>query len=324
MRILVFKLLVTLSLVAHPLFAAGWNWEEMDSELMEFPEEFLWRSNTAQISLDWSAIEPEEGVFHKIPLYTTLKPMITLHSFKHPQWFLDKGGFEKEENIEYFVRYCKHVFSQLGDRVHLWCTMHEPTTYVLMSYLLGLESPKKKEFALGATVLRNLLKAHCDVYRELKALPNGKDSAIGFNHKYLVFEPYHEWNPIEAIPCSIFTDNLNSSVMKFLREGSFEFYIPIANVMSYENLDAPKSFDFVALNYTSRGILSSRLSFTKELEVKPDAFYAESLYVAITECAHLGKPVYITETGSIGNPEKYLFAISEAISHGINIKGYFQ
>lgn len=37
------------------------------------------------------------------------------------------GGFTKEENIPYFLDYCKRVFSWFGPKIKLWATFNEPT-----------------------------------------------------------------------------------------------------------------------------------------------------------------------------------------------------
>ncbi len=56
-----------------------------------------------------------------------MEPMATMHHFTHPQWFEDLGGFEREENIPYFVEYCKRLFAMFGRRIKLWATFNEPT-----------------------------------------------------------------------------------------------------------------------------------------------------------------------------------------------------
>ena len=38
-----------------------------------------------------------------------IRPMITLHHFSHPDWWEEKGGFSKAENIPEFVNYCEKV-----------------------------------------------------------------------------------------------------------------------------------------------------------------------------------------------------------------------
>lgn len=108
-----------------------------------------------RFSVDWSLIEPEEGTFNEEALteyrqFTDdliaagIKPVVTLLHFVHPQWFEDKGSFEIDENINYFVRFSKKVFETLGNRVFLWCTINEPTVYPFQAYIRGVWPPGKK------------------------------------------------------------------------------------------------------------------------------------------------------------------------------------
>lgn len=53
-----------------------------------------------------------------------ITPMITLHHFTHPLWFEEMGSFEKRENIEHFVNFCKLVFEEFSPKVKLWITIH--------------------------------------------------------------------------------------------------------------------------------------------------------------------------------------------------------
>jgi beta-glucosidase/6-phospho-beta-glucosidase/beta-galactosidase len=158
--------------------------------------------NAFRFSIEWSVIEPEEGVFcmeavqHYIDMVNALlargiEPMITLHHFTHPQWFEEKGGFASEDNIKFFVRFCEYVFNHLSDRVTLWCTINEIGPFVFEGYIEGV-FPPGKTMALreAALVMRTMLKAHCEVYRALKKLPNGKTAQIGLVHQYAPFESH--------------------------------------------------------------------------------------------------------------------------------------
>jgi beta-glucosidase len=158
--------------------------------------------NSFRFSVEWSVIEPEEGVFcpealqHYADLCDALIeagiiPMITLHHFTHPQWFEDRGGFAVEANIPLFVRFCEHVFTKLSSKVSLWCTINEIGPFVFEGYVEGV-FPPGKFLALheAAVVMRTMLKAHCDVYRALKALPGGDRAQIGLVHQYAPFEAH--------------------------------------------------------------------------------------------------------------------------------------
>ncbi len=321
----------------------GWNRYEEDANLLKDIG-----LNSYRFSVDWSAIEPREGEFnrgaidHYRDVLNALKdrgitPMITLHHFTHPTWFENKGAFEKRENVAYFVRFAKFVFSELSDDVELWCTINEPTVIALMGYILGEFPPGKTGIFLAAEVLNNMLFAHVEVYKALKDMKNGDNCQIGIVHSYLKFEPYNGWNPIEALPCLFFTKNLHETVMDFFKTGEFS-----SMLLQRETVpDAPNSFDFFGLNYYSRAVVGMQISLSDFLhatcfpgEVMTDMPYAshpEGFYQALVDCGELGKPVYVTENGIADSKDdrrelfirRYLYALSEAIKDGVDVRGYF-
>jgi len=76
--------------------------------------------NAHRFSIEWAKIEPEEGqidyeaVAHYKKVFESLEqnklmPFTTLFHFSLPQWFAEKGGFEKRDNIRYFINYCKFI-----------------------------------------------------------------------------------------------------------------------------------------------------------------------------------------------------------------------
>ena len=192
-----------------------WNLYKEDIRLMK--QDF--NANSFRFSVAWDAIEPQEGVFSEEALQhysdevdallaAGMVPMITLHHFAHPVWFEDKGAFEKDENIYYFVRFAEKVFRKLGHKVPLWCTINEPGIYAFQGYLpLNCVFPPGKSrgkgdidyeaYKLTATVIRNMMKAHVEVYRALKALPGGKEAQIGLVHQHLKFGSRSSWNPAD-------------------------------------------------------------------------------------------------------------------------------
>ena len=75
-----------------------------------------------RFSVDWSRVEPTEGVFDEtaIERYATwckllraagIQPMITLHHFSEPSWFDEKGGWEKRANVQCFARFVDFAMS---------------------------------------------------------------------------------------------------------------------------------------------------------------------------------------------------------------------
>ncbi len=92
--------------------------------------------NAYRFSIEWSRVEPEEGVFdeaeidHYRRMIRTcrelgLEPMITLMHFTSPVWLIRKGGWEAESTVADFARYAGHVATELADDLGLVCTINE-------------------------------------------------------------------------------------------------------------------------------------------------------------------------------------------------------
>lgn len=92
--------------------------------------------NTYRFSIEWARIEPEEGQFdeREIEHYrgvircckeNGVRPLVTMHHFTSPKWLITKGGWENEEVITYFQRYCTYVIERLGDELEYVCTINE-------------------------------------------------------------------------------------------------------------------------------------------------------------------------------------------------------
>ncbi|MFN2218203.1 MAG: family 1 glycosylhydrolase, partial [Anaerolineae bacterium] len=137
--------------------------------------------NTHRLSVEWSRIEPEEGVFDPsaIGRYREMlaglrsrgmEPMVTLFHFSTPLWLARQGGWSNPAVTGYFRRFARHAVEQLGDLVTLWCTINEPNIYAALGYALGEHAPGKKSLPLYFRVLSNLLQAHAAAYRAIHAV----------------------------------------------------------------------------------------------------------------------------------------------------------
>ncbi|HNJ42135.1 MAG TPA: family 1 glycosylhydrolase, partial [Acidobacteriota bacterium] len=99
--------------------------------------------NAHRLSLEWSRLEPEEGVWnedafeHYRAVLQALRdrnitPMVTLHHFTNPKWLVAKGGWETPQIVKYFYRFAAEVARAFGDLVEYWVTINEPMIYVVM------------------------------------------------------------------------------------------------------------------------------------------------------------------------------------------------
>ena len=66
---------------------------------------------------------------------------MTLYHFTHPLWLEQKHGFEREENIPAFLRFCDVVFREYQDAVKLWCTINDPEVFAAQGYFMGIFPP---------------------------------------------------------------------------------------------------------------------------------------------------------------------------------------
>lgn len=312
-----------------------------------------------RFSVEWSAIEPVEGQFDQEVInhykefcaalrFNGIEPMVTLHHFTNPVWFQALGHFEKEENIKYFTRFSLRMFEELKDSVTMWCTINEPSVYIFGGYIRGVFPPGyKANFNLAGKVLKNLLIAHCEVYKTLKNRSQELNikSKIGFAHNILQFDPYYN-SSLEKIICANMTNCLSNSVVNFFKTGKFEFnffaqllgnFTRVGAAINYTDLEAPQCLDFFGLNYYCNVLLVDFKNLSEGYrlgEIKTDMPYpirAEGFYRALMQLKDIKVPIYITENGIADAKDdrrelwtqRYIYALYKAMHEGVNVKGFF-
>jgi len=326
--------------------ADHWNRYRSDIRLMKAIS-----LNAYRFSVEWSKIEPREGVFdddalnhyadvvHALRL-EGIEPMITLHHFTNPIWFEQQGAFLQENAAETFGRFVRRVVERLGDSVSLWMTINEPTVYALNGYLFAEFPPAERSPQKAVRVLRNLLRAHTEAYRIIKEIHPQSQAGLGIN--FFVFDPPSRLNLLDVVSARLITRGTNESLLRYLKEGIFEFGVPGVARESYRS-GLREAFDFVGLNYYTR--FRARINPFAERwanpvkNYPPDCstdmgweIYPEGLYRAAKVIAsYTAKPIYITENGIADERdtrrapfiEDHLLVMNKAISEGVNIRGYF-
>lgn len=306
-----------------------------------------------RFSVDWGKIEPEPGLYNtaaldhyedvcKTLVAYGIKPVITLHHFTCPTWFAKKGGFENDANIPHFVAFCKEVFQRLHSYVHLWITFNSPTSLAMKGYWQGAYPPALKDINVAARVLANILEAHVQVYTAVKALPGGTQSNVGILHNIFQIQAWHGKHfikrALEKRAIKYYNHLARNPVYAFFTTGVFE-----SHGIKHVNKNAPKTLDFIGLNYYSRAFMKEKwfsfkvASHPHEIAADHDKYtlYAEGFHAAIKEISErvakpLHIPIYITENGIATENEatrklffeRYIYALSRSIEDGHDVRGY--
>lgn len=288
--------------------------------------------NSHRLSIEWSRIEPEEGVFdldaieHYKQELKTLKDlgftvMLTLHHYTNPIWLSRKGGWENFKAPYYFARFVQKIVPELKDFVDFWITINEPGIYVFMGYLggdqVGSWPPDKKSDWLALKVTYNMIRAHKKAYRIIHSQVVG--AKVGIANNVSSFEPTHRHSIMEQLTV-IINDFFANHSFYFLTKGYH---------------------DFIGLNYyfnwrfnLQKGKLFPSIVNIKEehLDVTDMGWeiYPEGIFDVLNDLSD-GLPIYITECGIASTNDDrrnrflihYLQEVYRAIQSGVKVKGFF-
>jgi beta-glucosidase len=151
--------------------------------------------NAFRFSVEWSRVEPEQGAWNAEAIehykqYVAelnkrgIEPIVTLFHFTLPVWFSALGGFEKRQNVQYFVRFAEKIIREFGTGVRLVITVNEPEVYVNESYIGGHWPPNVMNKRKAWQVLNNLALAHNRAARAIRAINRRYKVSIAKNSCY--------------------------------------------------------------------------------------------------------------------------------------------
>ncbi len=276
------------------------------------------KHTATRISIEWARIEPKEGQFNEQAFmhyekvlqsakFYGLKTFVTLHHFTNPLWFAKKGGFEKTENVEDFVRYAEKVAERLNEYTDFWLTINEPQIYASMSFLQGIFPPQKKNPLLAYRVAKNLVLAHNLSVPKMKFFSHSPIS-MAFHLADVVANT--KFSQIPAKLADYFSNEY------FLKH-------------------TIKFCDFIGVNYYFHhhiGWLGGRRkSLSHHIETDLGwGVHPEGLEKVLLKLKKYKKPIYITENGLADKQdlkrekfiEDHLFYAHKAILAGVDLRGY--
>ncbi|MEK7608164.1 MAG: glycoside hydrolase family 1 protein [Patescibacteria group bacterium] len=273
--------------------------------------------NAHRLSLEWSRIEPEEGVFaeHEIRHYRevfselrarNIEPFVTLWHWTLPLWLSTKGGWISSSAPRYFARYAERMIRAFPD-VKFWITINEPEVWASHAYLGGNWPPQKKNPALYLLALAHLVSGHRQAYGAIKKV--NPETLVGIAKHNIYFESYSD---------SMWNNFLKSLANWWWNEW---FLNRIKNTQ-----------DFIGLNHYFHSRISGWFGKNENKEVSDLGWelYPEGIRHVLSDLAKYEKPVYITENGLADSDdtkrawfiEKTLENIALAIEEGSDVRGY--
>ncbi len=240
--------------------------------------------------------------------------MMVLHHFTNPNWFSKLGGWEKEENIAYWLDFGKKVIHAFGKYVSQWNTFNEPNVYASYGWITGFFPPFKINPVLAFRVVKNLGTAHARMYDTIKsAYP---DHPVGISHNAVIFD----------------AENFMGRLPARLSDWWFMHYVP----SFFEKADffgmsyyARVSHDPFPITYldTPEKIKKYGLPHDDMWEYHP-----QGLRTCINRYWNkYKKPIIITENGVCDEGDAlrqraildYAGIVHQAIADGIDIRGYY-
>ena len=306
------------------------------------------KCNAYRFSIEWSKFQPledeyDESVLEKYSefvdhlLAAGITPMVVLHHFSDPAWFLEKGGFEKAEKCPHFIDFAIKVMQKLGDRVSLFVTFNEPTVYAVHGYnppLFGEAFPPSQDNSSKlAVVLANMLRAHCSIYQNAKrTLSYFPDLKIGIIHQFLKFE---KTDRLSHFYVKHLEHRYHDAFYEALKNKKFEFnYLAYSSYKVHFSKPLKEMIDFIGVNYFTKPLIRSSKSACNEGEFMTDSdyrCYPQGLYEMISEVKELGIPIYVTGNGLADRKDEnrarwireHIHEMKRAIDDGADVRGFF-
>jgi len=278
--------------------------------------------NTLRFGIEWSRLEPEEGIWNEAEIEhyrkyiaelkkRNITPVLNIWHWTMPVWFADKGGFKNSANLKYFDRFVQRIGAEYAHQLKYIITLNEPNNYASISYQQGRWPPQEKSILSMLKVYWNLVKAHRRAYKILKNIK--PDLQIGVAAQLVNIQAKRPHNIL---------DEMSTKIMRYA--WNWWYLRRIRNQQ-----------DFVGINYYFTDYYND--FFKKKNPTQPVndlGWYMEpeGLYPLLLRAwSRYKKPIIVTENGVADGTDEYrrwwieetIVAMERARSEGVHIIGYF-
>jgi len=306
--------------------------------------------NAYRFSLEWSRIQPseftwdEEAIEHYQEIINILRsyhiePMVTLHHFTHPRWFIDRHPWHRSTSIEKYLRYTEMMVSTLRD-VRYWITFNEPYVILIGGYLDGCTPPGLRDVPRSLVALKHIFTCHGKAYDIIhNYVP---DARVSVAHNMSVFAPWKTWNPLDRILKKTANYFYNHSIINAFLTGVFIVKFPFSRPVEIE-VPIKDKLDFFGVNYYTR--IHLRFNPLKKMGVELRHLDIEGLGLTnlgweihprglakvLRYASRLNLPLIITENGiasydtedKVKYMKRHVDVVERCLKEGLNVRGYY-
>ncbi|MGH7723347.1 MAG: glycoside hydrolase family 1 protein [Candidatus Dormibacteria bacterium] len=305
-----------------------------------------------RFSIEWSRVEPREGVFDRDALghYAEvvricrslgMEPVVTLQHFTLPCWLADRGGVLSADAPRRFARFAAACAETLGGDVAWWVTVNEPGVLAVFGYLYADWPPLRPSVRGFLGALEGLARMHAAAATALHAVAraHGWTARVSVAHHERPLRPLDPRSAIQravaVLPNAIF----NRWFLRACSRG--RLLPPVGRGQAVPGLRG--SLDYLGLNYYCEERVRCNLRRPRELfteSVVPDGvplssfgwtIDADGLRRALTSLwEEFRLPILITENGVADEHDElrprfivdHLGAVCDALDAGVDVRGY--
>ncbi len=306
--------------------------------------------NAYRFSLEWSRIQPHEDAWDDLAIAhyqeiidilvrSGIEPMVTIHHFTHPLWFIKKYPWHLYTSIDKFTTFVEKIVLSLTG-VKYWITFNEPYVLILGGYFEGCTPPGKRDASLGIEALKNVLTCHGKAYDVIhSAIPQ---AMVSVAHNMAALAPWRRWNPLDVMLARVAGHFYNHSLLEAFHSGRLMIKFPFKKEREIA-VPIKDKLDFLGVNYYTRTHMRFNPFRKMGVEMRHrdiDGYgltdmgweiHPRGLERVLRYASRLNVPLIITENGiatrdsekKIRFMKRHVDIIEKCVKEGMDIRGYF-